>query len=141
MSDSTYGGCMTRQVFYVYFLAITLMVGMGCDATSPTDSSKEQVQSQGGEVLMAPSSSPGRMENNEGFTHYTEGRWDMAEVHFRKSLEVDPGLAEGHFNLGLVLDKQGKHQEATDSFTQALQLAPGNSLISSSSTLQAHIKK
>lgn len=132
---------MGRQVVYLFMLAMTILVGMGCDATSPTDSSKEQGQLQSGEALMAPSSSPGRMENNEGMAHYAEGRWDMAEIHFRKSLEVDPGLAEGHFNLGLALDKEGKHQEATDAFSQALQLAPDNSSITSSSILQAHVKQ
>lgn len=132
---------MRRHIILGFMCTMTLLIGMGCDEASSPDSSTEQGQSQRREALTAPSSSPGRMENNEGVAHYAEGRWDIAEIHFRKSLEVDPGLAEGHFNLGLALDKEGKHQEATDAFSQALKLAPDNASITSSSILQAHVKK
>ncbi len=123
-----------------FFSIIAMGLGLGCDGDSSPKPSTQQTKLQSGEALMAPSRSPGRMENNEGVAHYAEGRWDMAEIHFRKSLEMDPGLAEGHFNLGLALDKEGKHQEATEAFSQALQLAPENTAISSSSILQAHVK-
>lgn len=89
-------------------------------------------------ALMASPGSPGRMENDEGVGHYKQGHWDVAEVHFRKSVGVDPGLAEAHFNLALALDKLGKHGEATDHFKKAAELAPDNPQIAQSKILKAH---
>jgi len=100
---------------------------------------KEEAPQGAHTVLKVSSGTPGQMENDEGVSHYKQGHWDIAEVHFRKSLEVDPGLAEGHFNLGLALDKLGKHGDATASFRKAKELAPSNPQIAQSPILKAHL--
>ena len=90
-------------------------------------------------ALKTSSGTLGQMENDEGVSHYQQGHWDIAEVHFRKSLEVDPGLAKAHFNLGLALDKLGKHGDATASFKKAKELAPNDPQIAQSPILKAHL--
>jgi Flp pilus assembly protein TadD len=89
-------------------------------------------------VLTAPEGSPGRAENKEGVTHAQQGHWDVAEGHFRKALVADPKLAEAQFNLGLALNKQGKHDEATAAFKKAAEMAPDNAMITESPILKKH---
>lgn len=89
-------------------------------------------------ALLSPEGSPGRMENDEGVDHYGQGHYDVAEVHFRKSLTADPKLAVAHFNLALALDKLAKHKEATEHFKKAAELAPDDPQIAESKILKAH---
>lgn len=89
-------------------------------------------------VLMAPVSSPGRVATDEGISHAQQGHWDVAEGHFQKAVEADPKLAEAQFNLGLALDKLGKHDEAKVAFEKAAELAPENTAITESPTLKKH---
>jgi Flp pilus assembly protein TadD len=88
--------------------------------------------------LLSPASSLGRAANDEGVDHAQQGHWDVAEGHFRKALEADPKLAEAQFNLGLALDKLGKHDEATSAFKKAAELAQGNTKITESPILKKH---
>lgn len=89
-------------------------------------------------ALMAPVSSPGRSANDEGVTHAQQGHWDVAEGHFRKALDADPKLAEAQFNLGLALDKLGKHDEAKVAFKKSAELGSGNAHITESPILKKH---
>ena len=124
-----------KQVFLSVGLVFGLLVlGVACDYgksggwTATADS-----------ALMSPASSAGRMDNDEGVGHYKQGHWDVSEGHFRKALKADPNLAEAHYNLGLALDKMGKHEEATTEFKKAAELAPTNPAIKDSAILKKHI--
>jgi len=111
-------------------------------ATEPAPAAGEAKQEMAAAVgdapMMAPASSPGAKENDEGVTHAQKGNWDVAEGHFKKAIEADPKLAEAQFNLGLALDKLGKHGEATAAFKTALELAPTNPKIKDSPILKKH---
>jgi tetratricopeptide (TPR) repeat protein len=52
------------------------------------------------------------------------GRLDDAATGFQAVLKTNPGLAEVHFNLGLVYQQQGKYEDAIASFQKALALKP-----------------
>lgn len=54
------------------------------------------------------------------------GRPDDAERHLRQALRHKPRFVEAYFNLGLLSLARGQHEQAIDSFTQALRLAPGS---------------
>lgn len=146
---------MRQSASLVCTIVGCFLLTAACDSSKPSGESKkpeERTTKQAAEdtmkeeevpgantALMAIAGSPGRMENDEGVSHYKQGHWDVAEVHFRKSLGVDPGLAEAHFNLGLSLDKLGKHEDATRSFKKAVELAPNNPQIAQSPILKAHV--
>ena len=125
---------MKQVVFSVGLVLGLLVLGVACDygksggGTATADS-----------ALMSPAGSAGRTDNDEGVGHYKQGHWDVAEGHFRKAMKADPNLAEAHYNLGLALDKMGKHDEATAEFKKAAELAPTNAAIKDSPILKKHI--
>ncbi len=124
---------VSRSIGLVLML---LMVVVACDSGKSGGEAKKGAADA---ALMAPASSAGRMENDEGVGHYQQSHWDVADSHFRKALTADPNLAEAHYNLGLALDKMGKHEEATTAFKKAAELAPTNLAIKDSEILKKHI--
>lgn len=77
--------------------------------------------------------------NNEGISHYREGRFEEALKHFEAALKINPKCGEANFNKALTLDKLGRHKEAAEFFTHAKHHANGNEEITHSKTLAAHI--
>ncbi|MCX7798041.1 MAG: tetratricopeptide repeat protein [Melioribacter sp.] len=57
---------------------------------------------------------------NEGVDLYNSGKYADAEVNFKKSLEKKSDLFEAHFNLGDAYYKQGRFEEAIQSYRNAL---------------------
>jgi Tfp pilus assembly protein PilF len=121
----------------VVLLALATLIS--CDS-SPTGGGPKAPGTKADAALTAPPSSPARMENDEGVSHYQQGHWDVAEGHFRKALVADPNSAVAHYNLALTLDKMGKHEDATASFKKALELAPHDTAIKDSEILKKHVK-
>ena len=57
---------------------------------------------------------------NGGNDLYRDQKFTDAEVNYRKALEQEPGLVQGHFNLGNALAKQGKTEDAIREYQSAL---------------------
>ena len=62
---------------------------------------------------------------NGGNGLYQEKKYGDAEVNYRKALEKEPALVQGHFNLGNSLYKQGKYDESSKEYVNAIQKAEG----------------
>ena len=62
---------------------------------------------------------------NGGNDLYRNEKFSDAEVNYRKALEKEKGLVQGHFNLGDALTKQGKFDEAVKEYQDALAKAEG----------------
>ena len=56
---------------------------------------------------------------NDGNGLYKDGKYDEAEINYRKALEKEQGLLPGHFNLGNSLSKQKKFDQSTKEFETA----------------------
>lgn len=67
-----------------------------------------------------------RSLNNDGVDLYKEKKFADAEVKFKKALEKDNKLFQGHFNLGDAYYKQGRFDEAIQSYQNSLQFAENN---------------
>ena len=59
-----------------------------------------------------------------GVIHGTQGHWDEAERCCRKAIAADPGFAEAHVNLGVVLEAKGQLEAAVASYQEALRINP-----------------
>lgn len=67
------------------------------------------------------------MEARLGEFLYDENRMNEAELHFRKSLLIQPSL-RGHLGLGVLLCQTGRYQEALPQLEQVLHLKHGEPL-------------
>ncbi|MEM0909998.1 MAG: tetratricopeptide repeat protein, partial [Pseudomonadota bacterium] len=55
------------------------------------------------------------------------GNEALAESAFEKTIEIEPGFADGHNNLGNILLQQQKCEQAVSAFQQAIKRQPDNS--------------
>lgn len=115
-----------KQLVLIVSLMGVLVVG-GC------------LSAQVGKLLPAP---PGTKQasarhNEEGIQAYNQGQLSNAQQHFEAAIQASPMLAEAHYNLGMVLHKQGKDREANPHFMKAADMAPGNEVIWSSPPLSS----
>ncbi|MCP4590488.1 MAG: tetratricopeptide repeat protein, partial [bacterium] len=51
-------------------------------------------------------------------------RTETAEAHLRRAAELEPRRGRAHFQLGLVLARVGRSDEAIDAYRKALLLEP-----------------
>lgn len=65
----------------------------------------------------------------EGIIELQNGEYPAAKDRFETALVLDQKLAEAHYNLAIVLHKEGKHAEASQHLKEAASLAPNNSAI------------
>jgi len=59
-----------------------------------------------------------------GQLNYRFKRWEEAVRNFSKAIELDPGLADAHFRLGVVLQVLGRPTEARAAYSEAVRLLP-----------------
>ncbi len=58
---------------------------------------------------------------NDGVDLYKLGKYNDAEVKFKKGLEKDPKMFQGHFNLGDTYYKEGRYDEALQAYKNSLE--------------------
>jgi Flp pilus assembly protein TadD len=64
-----------------------------------------------------------------GWAALQTGRYEVAEDHLQRAIELDPALATAHYHLGLVLSGQGKDIEADGAFDRAIDLDTTGELV------------
>lgn len=58
--------------------------------------------------------------------HMAQNEFDMAEDMFREAVETDPAYYAGRLNLGILLQRRGRHAEAVSEYQAVLALKPDN---------------
>ena len=62
--------------------------------------------------------------------------WDKAEEAFQKAAETNPGESKVHYNLAMMYNVVGKHQQALSAIERALELKPEDKYISALAQLR-----
>jgi Tfp pilus assembly protein PilF len=65
-------------------------------------------------------------ENQLGVEYSYLGRWDEAEMAFRRAVDIEPAWWMGHYNLALILYSRGDRSGAEQSARHALALSNDN---------------
>lgn len=60
----------------------------------------------------------------KGVEEYTDGKFPEAEVQFRKSLDIKPGLFEAEYDIANTLYKQKKFDEAAKEYEKLIEKKP-----------------
>lgn len=60
------------------------------------------------------------LRNNLGFELLYVERFDEAERHLREAARIDSKLAQAHINLGILLGRTQRYEQAVDSFRKVL---------------------
>lgn len=63
--------------------------------------------------------------NNIGHAYFVHQHTDSARYYFQKVLELDSTYTFGHFNMGVIEEREGNTQAAIMSFLKSIQNAPG----------------
>jgi Tfp pilus assembly protein PilF len=77
--------------------------------------------------------------NLKGIDRYQAGESVEALELFYAALQIDPDFVEAHFNAALALHQMDRHEEATQHFRRAGELAPRNEAIVKSALYRNHL--
>jgi Flp pilus assembly protein TadD len=130
---------MRRLLIATLAMFFVLVSVVSCDTSQTGGGGTRKAGASADAPLFAPASSTARTDNDEGVGHYQQGHWDVAMGHFQKAVKADPNSAVVRYNVALTLDKMGKHEEATQAFKKALDLAPNDPVIKDSEILKKHV--
>ena len=116
------------KAFTIYRISLIMVCLLGGCATAS------------GPLATLPMISPEAAQQNlQGIEAYNSGKWKAAKEKFESAIQADPTLPEAHFNLALTLHKLELHDQATDHFRQAGELASNNKDIVESSLYKNHL--
>ncbi len=144
---------MQRKHTMMVLLAALILTGLTACYNKPSDAPPASqsaapaagghegmaMPSAGGETLSAAADSKAASPVTEGNGHYGQGHYDVAAGWYEDALKADPNSAEAHYNLGLALDKMGRHEEAAVHFEEAKRLGGNNPAIANSEILKKHV--
>jgi type IV pilus assembly protein PilF len=68
------------------------------------------------------------IEKAMGLVKLDEGKVEDALVHFRKSVEMAPSLAESHYWMGICYERMGNRQSASLSYKKVIEIAPSTDM-------------
>jgi tetratricopeptide (TPR) repeat protein len=69
------------------------------------------------------------LHSNAATAYFVLGKFDVAETHYRRSLQLDAANFGAWLNLGRVLAQTGRKDEARTALQRAAQLRPGDAAV------------
>jgi len=96
--------------------AVTLLLGyLSCSGTRNAAEAQAQPANQAAVNLY-----------NLGLTAYKDGSQEAAIIFFRRACDIDPNLADAHYNLAVIYQSQKRLKEAVPQFQEVLRLKPSD---------------
>ncbi|NMO22193.1 adventurous gliding motility TPR repeat lipoprotein GltE [Pyxidicoccus fallax] len=123
----------TRTMRLFPLLAAVSLTAIGCSsskATGPTTPAKSLTQTTGKEPAPPPISNTAKARFEDAIKAFDTQKkakafdYPALERKFKLALESDANLAEAHYNLGVIAERQGKLDEARAQYKTALSKKP-----------------
>jgi Tfp pilus assembly protein PilF len=82
-------------------------------------------------TLLAPAGTSAAVSQRleEGNQLFAQRDWVGAKQVYLATIQIDPTIAEAHYNLALTMERLGDKAEARKHYVAAANLAPGNKVI------------
>ncbi len=111
---------MIKKSIYTVLILFGLVLASGCSTSGGS------VEEGGEEELIVRSKGNRLAETNVklGVGYFQQGNYEYALKKFRKALEIDDNLPNGHYAIALLYDRLGKPQAATRHFERAIEINP-----------------
>ena len=87
---------------------------------------KRAIEEVEGKKLLSNKSAPFDIYFYFGTALQIEGRFEEAEVSYKRAISLNPNSEQAHNNLGITLQELGRFQEAKESYKEAIKLKPDN---------------
>lgn len=116
---------LTRNIFGIHpwmgVFLVVLIIG-GCAGTPQPPQDEPLPPPENASPLVAQIIIDGNLR-------FAEHRWTAAIEKYEEAIQVQPKLAEAHYNLGMALYRKGPVSAARPHFIEAADLAPGHPVI------------
>ncbi len=61
-----------------------------------------------------------------GYEYFLQEKYEMAEQHYKKAIELNPDFENAHYWLGKVYKQTGAYSQAIEQWKEVLRINPGN---------------
>ncbi len=61
-----------------------------------------------------------------GYEYFLQEKYEMAEQHYKKAIELNPNFENAHYWLGKVYKQTGAYNQAIEQWKEVLRINPGN---------------
>ncbi len=61
-----------------------------------------------------------------GYEYFLQEKYEMAEQHYKKAIELNPDFENAHYWLGKVYKQTGAYNQAIEQWKEVLRINPGN---------------
>jgi len=61
-----------------------------------------------------------------GYEYFLQEKYEMAEQHYKKAIELNPDFEKAHYWLGKVYKQTGDYNQAIQQWKEVLRINPGN---------------
>lgn len=118
------GGTLLSLLALLALVARSVGGGAQAPAATPAAAPRPPVAEVAKESVRATPNLQFLNSKHGGTVAYAEGNYDTAAARYQKAIEIDPNDADALNNLGQVLARTGKAQEAIQYFERAIKLYP-----------------
>jgi len=116
---------MIRKFVQAGLVLSVLIFTSGCSSSGGNVAGGEQGDGSEEEIYIAPKGNRLAETNVKlGVVYFQQGNYEYALVKFRKALELDDSLPNGHYAIALLYDHLGKPQTAIKHFERSIEINP-----------------
>lgn len=113
---------MIKKLIQAGFILLTLVLTSACSTTG--GGNVAGVDDEADLIIVPKGNRLAETNVKLGVGYFQQGNYEYALKKFRKALEIDDNLPNGHYAIALLYDRLGRKQAAAKHFERALEINP-----------------